>query len=90
MSAQENEKETSDNYITADNSRLRINNEGALGKIVSRLLVPCVSMADSGAVYSCLATAGVSSAIDYAQLRVSASQGEFQYLFLTSYHVQKL
>jgi len=58
-----------------DNSGLHINNKGALGKVVSRLHVPCVTMKDSGAVYACLATAGVSSAIDYAQLRVAASLG---------------
>lgn len=71
------EKETSENnYITSDNGRMLINNDGALGKVVSRLFVPCVTMDDSGAVYSCLASAGVSSAIDYAQLRVSPATGK--------------
>ncbi|XP_059490893.1 neural/ectodermal development factor IMP-L2 isoform X2 [Neocloeon triangulifer] len=76
---QESPEDMSDNYIVVDSNsnNLRINSEGALGKVVTRLHIPCITMKDSGAVYSCLATSGVRSAVDYAQLRVTASLDNF-------------
>ncbi|CAB3382793.1 Hypothetical predicted protein [Cloeon dipterum] len=71
--SEDDDDDMSQNYIVPldHKSNLRINDHSSIVNVKARLVIPCITMKDSGSIYACLATAGTKKNIDYTQLRVS-------------------